>query len=134
MYTLSIHQRAGPTANSQRTITQTLCSVNGCGLSAISSAGDMAQPSHGNIERCVWESVAIAWENHGESRHYDIDSRAVRAHVSAAGRTGDSSTSSGRSRMGSPLKFIVSVIIWQHSTNETFIKRHRRCLPRHKIP
>ncbi len=43
----------------------------------------------------VWESVATALaETMAESGHYNIDSTTVRAHVSAAGGKGDSSTSS----------------------------------------
>jgi hypothetical protein len=75
--------------------------VNGCGLSAISSAGDMAQPSHGDIDRCVWESVAIALAKAmAESRHYDIDSKAVRAHVSGAGEQGIHQRALGRTPSG----------------------------------
>jgi transposase len=60
----------------------------------------------------IWESVAVALaEAMAEGRHYNIDSTTARAHVSAAGGKGDSSTSSWPlAAAGSPVKFIVSVM------------------------
>ena len=60
----------------------------------------------------VWESVAVALaETMAESGHYNIDSTAVRAHVSAAGGNGGFIDELLAARgAGSPVKFIVSVM------------------------
>jgi transposase len=60
----------------------------------------------------VWESVAVALaETMAESGHYNIDSTAVRAHVSAAGGKGGFIDELLAARgAGSPVKFIVSVM------------------------